>query len=178
MNKQTNISAWFVAALGIIIGMVIAVLGVTSSKVIPQPVGSVSSPDIQSRYFSYGGVRHWAARTTSLTQATTTVCAIQNPAAATSTVRTATLYESVSTTTASTITLAKSASAFATTTWLTTSDAISANATYHLELPATTTETGIDKYILGPSDWLVWSQAGGVGTFSPTGVCEATFTQL
>ena len=140
-------------------------------------LSSITGPDTPYQYFSYGGVRQWAV-SRPVSTATTTVCAIQNPASATSTVRTATIYESTSSTTASTLTLAKSATAFATTTFLTVSDAISANGSYQLELPATTTETGIDKYILGPSDWLVWSQAGGTGTFSPVGTCEATFTQL
>jgi len=169
-----NIKTFLIGALVVIAGG-LGIFAINTVPVMPQ-VGAVSSPDISSPYFSFGGVRQWAAKTSSLNQATTTVCAIQSPVS-TSTLQFASIQETISTTTASTLVMAKAASAYATTTWLNTSDAISANAQYTLALPATTTETGIDKYIFAPSQWLVISQQGGVGTFSPTGTCQAVWIQ-
>lgn len=109
-----------------------------------------------------------------LVGATTTPCAIVLSATATTTLTTAQITESVSSTTASLLTLAVSSNPTATTTFLSVSDAIAANAQYSMALPATTTETGIDKYLVPPGYYVVFGQSGGTGTFSPTGFCSAT----
>lgn len=148
-------------------------------------LGAATSPDISSPYFSYGDVRHWGRKTISLTQATTTVCALQSPAA-TSTLMSGGINLSVSSTTASVVTIAKAATQYATTTAIATSTPI-ANAL--LNLPAATTTTialnlplAITDRIFGPSTWFVVGMADGTaeataGTFSPTGICQATFLE-
>lgn len=48
-----------------------------------QTLGALAGPDIMSPYISWGGVRHWAGHMT-FAQGTSTVCAIQSPAATSS----------------------------------------------------------------------------------------------
>lgn len=144
-------------------------------------LGAVASPDIMSPYFSYGDVRHWAKKTTALNQATTTVCAIQSPAA-TSTLNFGAVRFSVSSTTASTVTLAKASTPYATTTRL-AFGSIAANAQGTIFAQATSTGTGItsatdDITTFAPNTYFVVGMAGGIGTFSPTGVCQASFTEI
>jgi hypothetical protein len=110
----------------------------------------------------------------SLTTATTTVCAIQSPAA-TSTLIYGAVNFTTSSTTASTVTLAKSATAFATTTSLGAS-AIAANA--QGIIVASSTPTAGQTTVFGPSEWFVVGMQGGVGTFSPVGSCVATWQQI
>ena len=78
---------------------------------------AVSSPDIPSPYLTYGGVRRWARYDRDLTQASTTVCAIQSPVS-TSTLISGGITFTESSTTAMTITMAKAATPYATTTSL------------------------------------------------------------
>lgn len=145
------------------------------STVIDKPAGAVSSPTLMSPYFSFGGVRQWARSTGSLTQATTTVCAIQSPAA-TSTLEMGSIQFTVSSTTASTVTLAKASTPYATTTSL-GSHAVAANAQATI-LATTTATVGIgDKTIFEPSTYFVVGMAGGTGTFSPTGTCKAVWIE-
>lgn len=138
-------------------------------------LGALSSPDINSPYISYGSVRHWAGHTESLKQATTTICALQSPTG-TSTLTYASLRLTNSSTTATVTTMAKAATAYATTTYLESGSA-AANGLMFLALPATTTSAGMAKQIFGPSEYLVFGMQGGVGTFSPSGVCEATWVE-
>lgn len=135
-----------------------------------QKLGSVSSPDIQSPYFSYGDVRFWAGSTNNLAQATTTVCAIQAPAS-TSTLQYGSIRFSVGSTTASLVTFAKAATAFATTTSL-GQFTVAANA-QGTAFASTTLGTAI----FAPNEWFVVGMQGGVGTFSPTGRCLAEWVQ-
>lgn len=136
--------------------------------------GAISSPDLPWPYIAYGGVAHVAARTDSLTQATTTVCALQSPAS-TSTLQFASIRFVVSSTTASIVTLAKAATAYATTTVLGVgSPGAGAQAT----ITASTTLASADPnrdgaLVFSPNTYFVVGMQGGVGTFSPTGTCEA-----
>lgn len=132
--------------------------------------GAVSSPDILSPYFSFGGVKHWAARTDSLTQATTTVCALQSPVATSSLVRASITFQ-VSSTTATTVTFATSTSAFATTTLL-ISNGLAANSSGYVNF------AGASANVMAPNTWFVVGMAGGNGNFSPTGTCQATWVAL
>lgn len=167
--------------LGLTLALVLSVVGiVTDQKSVV--VSGVSSPDIQSPYFSYGGVRFWAARA-GLAQATTTVCAIQAPVA-TSTLIGGSVSFSVSSTSASTVTVAKATTAFATTTLLRTSS-VSANAQAQFSLASTTSSASTaaltldqSNRVFAPNEWLVVGMAGGVGTFSPTGSCSAEWEQM
>ena len=119
--------------------------------------------------YSVGGIFMTALRNPSLTQATTTVCAIQSPNA-TTTVQDASLFLTVSSTTASTVTIASASTPYATTTYL-GSFAVAANAQAALLAAATSSM----NFVLGPSQYVVFGMAGGTGTFSPAGVCEAVF---
>jgi hypothetical protein len=164
-------------AISAVIALVVALFGVqfVPSKVI-EKVGAVSSPNLMSPWMTFGDVRNWAGHTESLNQASTTICAIQSPAA-TSTLVFASIDLKVSSTTASLLTMAKDTTPSATTTWLSTSDAVSANGQYAMSLPATTTETGMDKYIFAPNTYFTVGMSGGTGTFSPTGTCQAKWVQ-
>lgn len=120
---------------------------------------------------SLGGIFITPTRITTLTQATTTVCAIQSPNATTSLMN-ASLLETVSSTTASTITLATSTTAFATTSLITTAT-IGAGAQGQL-----TFDGGSNNTVVSPNTWLVFGQSGGIGTFSPTGVCSVLLESI
>lgn len=158
-----------VAALALIIaGFAVA----KPAQVVERTIqaGAVSSPDIMSPYFSFGGVKHWAGRTDSLTQATTTVCAIQSPTA-TSTIAWASALFTVSSTSATTVTLATSTTPYATTTLL-TSTSIAANAQGYINFQ------GASSNVMAPNTWVVVGMAGGTGNFSPTGTCQVEFMAL
>lgn len=148
------------------------VVNVNVPKQSPMVLGSLAGPDIQSTYLSVSGIRREYRRTTSLTQGTTTICALQAPSA-TSTLVSGSLLLSVSSTTASIVTIAKSATAYATTTLLGGQVSIQANSPVDI-VASSTGSTGI----FGPNQWLVVGMQGGKYTsapFSPTGVCQATF---
>jgi hypothetical protein len=134
----------------------------------PVSLGGVASPDIMSPYFSFGGVKLWAAKQ-EMGQATTTICAMQSPSA-TSTLLNATLAFEVASTTASKVTIAKATTAFATTTAV--GDQINIAASAQKFIVASSTQTA-DNMVFAPGTWLVVGMQGGVGTMSPVGTCEA-----
>lgn len=165
MNKLT-ISGALVAIVFSIIALVLSATGGT----VTNNLSAVSSPDISSPYFSYSDIRHWGAKTTNLTQATTTICALQSPAA-TSSLQTASIRLTTSSTTASTLTLAKATTPYATSTSL---GAVSASANGQIVGVASTT----GSHIFAPNQYFVVGMQGGTGTFSPTGVCQATWVEI
>ncbi len=154
-------------------------------KTITERVGSVSSPDISSPYFSFGDVRFWAAKDTDLTAATTTVCALQSPVS-TSTLISASIRLDVSTTSATIVTMAKSATAFATTTALAT---WTTDAGEQGTLNATTSSLVSNNpdgfQVFAPNQWIVVGMQGGGSTacaagtctYSPVGTCEAVWIE-
>jgi len=129
-------------------------------------VGAVASPDIQSNYLRVGGVLTFYSHQ-DMNTATTTVCAMQSPAA-TSSVAFIGVDFVVSTTTATTIHIASASSAYATTTLLVPAQSIASGgkATYATTTPGT---------VIGPNTYVVVGMQGGVGRFSPTGTCSAQF---
>jgi peptidoglycan hydrolase-like protein with peptidoglycan-binding domain len=136
-------------------------------------LGSISSPDIMSPYFSVGGVQQWFARG-DLKTATTTPCAIQSPVS-TSTLLFATLQINTGTSTATTWTLASSTSAYATTTLgATYSVGSGAKATLSFNGTAGSQQ---DTQMLAPNTWIVWGVAGTAvrGTSYLLGTCQAGF---
>lgn len=164
-----------------IIGIaVLAVIGALALAFMPKAdvatVGALGSPAIMSPWYSVGGVTEWKTMA-ALNTATTTVCAIQAPAA-TSTLVGGGVNFTVSSTTATVVTLAKATTAFATTT-LINSAAISANATAAI-LAASSTISALEQTnrTFAPNTYLVFGMQGGTGTFSPTGHCSAVFQQL
>lgn len=132
--------------------------------------GALAGPDIASPYLRWGGVATYAG-SMALGQATTTVCAIQSPAA-TSTLQTAFVRFDVSSTTASVITVAKATTAFATSTQIGVNYSIPANAQAFINASTTNGIAGASE-VFAPNTWLVVGMQGGVGTMSPTGSCGA-----
>lgn len=158
-------------AIGIVVGLLLGNHMV--SKQVSNQVGAVSSPDIMSPYFSFGGVRNWGAHTDSMHTATSTVCVIQSPVA-TSTLLSASMRLDTGSTSASTLRISKATTAFATTTTL-ASSALAANLG---GIITATTSIASDNAVVNPSNYIVFSMEGGTGVFSPTGSCQATFEQI
>ena len=163
-----------------LLGVAALIFGVSAVDNKPGPVsvitGALSGPDISSPYLKWGaahGVRVWSEGQ-GLKAATTTVCAIQSPAA-TSTLQSAGVKFDVSSTTASIITLAKATTAFATTTSIGTNYAIAANAQAFINASTSPSASAVE--VFAPNTWFVVGMAGGTGTFSPTGSCHATFEE-
>lgn len=139
-------------------------------------LGAVASPDIPSPWLKWGGVTKYNGHDADLTQASTTICAIQAPTA-TSSLTHAAVQLSVSSTSASSLVIAKSDTAFATTTQIGTNYAIGAGA--QVTVVASSTPAAGNATLFSPNQWLVVSMQGGAGgTFSPTGVCQASWTAI
>lgn len=131
---------------------------------------------IDSDDFVINGATTTVKKTTSLNSATTTICALQSPAA-TSTLSDATIRLSVSSTTASTLTFAKDSDGNGSSTPF-HAVSVAAGAQVTADLLATTTTAGVLNYTFGPSEYFTVTMAGTPGTFSPTGVCQAVFVSI
>lgn len=168
-----------IALVGVIVGAVLTVaLGFFGSgasvgtEVRAPSVDQVTQNGLQITSRRNGDTNAGLRGNAALNTATTTVCAIQSPNA-TSTLISGYIQENVSSTTASTLTIAKASTAFATTTLINTvSVAAGASA---VGIAASTTLSALEQTnrTFAPSQWIVVGQAGGTGTFSPTGVCGA-----
>lgn len=171
MNRNTIIVALVV---GLIVSGGFWLMRPDNTTVIKEPgVGALAGPDILSSYISVNGLYTYF-NTSDMVTSTTTVCAIQSPAA-TSTLRHGGALFTTGSTTAAMVTLAKSATAFATTTSL-GRHVVTANAQGMVLASTTPTATNLNPDIVfGPSEWFVVGLSGGVGTFSPAGQCNATF---
>lgn len=167
-----------VAVLALVIAGVVALR--PSQVVVEKTIqaGAVSSPDIMSPYFSYGGVRHWGVRQQMFT-ASTTICSFDSPAEPTiMSAGSPSVWFDVSSTTASNVVIATSSSAFTTaTTTLIAQKAIPANGVGLGPVSTTTTSSLVDRWV-GPNTHFNVSMTGGTGTFSPTGSCSATFRAI
>lgn len=120
--------------------------------------------------FSVNGIGYQYARSASLNAASTTVCTITTSATATSTLQSASLQLSISTTTAHRVFIGSGAFVGATTTSLGFADyAAGAQST----TIATTTPLNNSFVVFPPSTRINFTMSGGIGTFSPTGVCSA-----
>lgn len=145
-------------------------------------VGSVASPDIPSPYFSFGDQRFWAGSTDSLTQASTTVCAIQSPAA-TSTLISAGIRFSFATTSAVIVDLAKSATQYATTTKIGSTQNIVGGAQATI-VASTTGSVAGDATIFAPNNYFVVKMEGPYVNATtqpgnaPVGSCYAVWTEV
>ncbi len=134
-----------------------------------------TNPDIPSTYLKWGqgfGVRLYAS-SLPLTTSTTTVCAIQSPAA-TSTLQSGGVLFTTSSTTAAVVTLAKATTAFATTTVIGNEYTIAADG-QALIIASTTPTDGVT--VFAPSSWFVVGMQGAPDFYSPVGRCHATFEE-
>jgi hypothetical protein len=128
--------------------------------------------------FSIGGLRTWTYKYPMAT-ATTSVCSILSPAA-TSTLdlsKTAVVF-TVSSTSASKITIAKGLNTTATTTQFGTTYSLAGNEQAVILASTTAAQDNLDINIFAPNTSLNVGMQGGVGTFSPTGFCTASFVEL
>lgn len=169
----------FLLVIVAVIGLIsVTALGLSLTKegsvsTIVKEFGAASGPELPFDHLTVNDVASYFARDTDLTAATTTVCALQSPAA-TSTLVAASITFSTGTTTQSIVHIARSATAYATTTLLDAAldFATSTQATFN----ASTTKDNI----FSPDTFLVVGMAingpvcaAGDCTFSPVGVCQA-----
>jgi len=135
--------------------------------------GAVSGPDSYNPCESHNGVTTCFNKK-GFTSATTTVCAIKSPSA-TSTLKLGSGARfTVGSTTASTVTFAKAVDPYSTTTSIGSAQ-LGAN-TQATILATTTASQNVDPvHVFAPNTYFVVGMAGGIGTFSPTGTCQAVF---
>ncbi len=177
-----------------IVGVAVALASVFVSSptivVEPAPVKVVTdeahpslagaSSDFSTRYVSWGGVRNWASKLDMQGDAaSTTICVLQAPQVASSSLQFFGYRANTGTGTTMTLKTYKSASPYVTTTQIGHGAPLSANQT--VAVVSTSTLTDSASAIFGANDYLVVTAtvaAGGAGTSSPTGICEAQWVQL
>lgn len=193
MNYKLYIAGLLVAGLGLAAGLTLAdggtAVGGPSNPVIdvapdttPEEatLGAVASPDIQSPWVRWGGMRTWRARSEAQTTGTTTPVTLQSPSA-TSTLKDYWCYSTVATSSATKWTLARSATRNATTTPLTAAVSIGAN---NRGLAIATTSAATNNLaVLPPNTFLVWGiqggdDTGGLNKYTPGGACGAEFLEI
>lgn len=174
-TQKITIGVLILAVVGLVFFQKAPVVTVTSPAPVVQNVGAVSGPDISSEYLRWGtgyGIRV-VQHALPLRTGSTTVCSIQSPLA-TSTLVSGGVSMTVSSTTASTVTLAKALGPGASTTLI---GAIPVAANAQVTLVASSTPTVYNTNVFSPGTWFNVTMTGGQGTFSPTGVCHATFEE-
>lgn len=119
MKDYKNVIIGLVAVVAIIFGVSYLkppsiTVQVPKAETASPALGALAGPDIPYNWFSFGGVRRFAARS-GLNQASTTICALQSPAA-TSTLVSSSVSFTTGTTTAYIGQFGKSVSPSATTT--------------------------------------------------------------
>jgi hypothetical protein len=143
-------------------------------------VGSLAGPDISSPYLNINGYRFWP-HNQGFVLATTTVCAIQAPAA-TSTLLVAAATVTTASSTATVFTFAKANTQYATTTSL--GQFLSAANGQGSATASTSPGNLLDSnLIFSPNQWLVIGEQGGNGgaagsTFNSVGRCIANFAEI
>lgn len=172
----------YLIASGLVALLVSGLVAVVTPRTVQiERLSAVSSPDILSPYFSFGGLRHWAGHRSTMASATTTVCSIQAPAA-TSTLMLGSANFAIASSSATIITFARSTSPSASTTLL-ASSALGASAQGTMIVMATSTALGLDSHLVFPPNtyFNVSVQAGDIGGMTglaPTGSCAAEWVQL
>lgn len=180
MNKLSNIILTICIA-GVISFVVAFIARPTNTivKEVEKRVGALSGPDLPYDYFSFGGVRRYAYKGNLIT-GTTTVCSIQSPVA-TSTLESAAIRFDISSTTASYVYIGKGANTNATTTILGQAP-LTANQKGTIIATTTPLDALDEDKIFAPNQFLNFgmkpTEANSIGTFSPTGVCQATWQTI
>lgn len=147
-----------------------AVVYVAKPAPVQQPLGALAGPDIPSPYLRWGDVLVYQAHR-SMVAATTTLCALQSPAA-TSTLAWAGWSITTGTSTAATIDIGSGATAYATTTNYVSATSVSSGAQGAASWGQPTGTTGI----LAPNTYVLVKTAGaGLGGYTYAGTCGATF---
>lgn len=171
-HLQTALVAFFTAI--IVLAGASSIFPVATNPVIQKTkVGSLA--EIPSPFFCVNNVCRFVARP-SMTAATTTICAIQAPAA-TSTLIAASWQITTGTSTAATIDMGTSTDRYSTTTNLVAAKSIGSGAQGY----ATWSSAGgsADDAIMAPNTWVVVKTAGaGLGGYTYGGNCQATFEQI
>jgi hypothetical protein len=171
MNIIKTVAA--VAAVGIL-SLGAFVVGRQEAKVVKETVvGSVTNPDLSSPYFSFGGVRRWAANVP-LTQNASTTCNIQSPAA-TSTLVAAAVRFSLASTSAEIVEIGRSTGGYATSTLIGSAYRIDAGA--QASIIASTSPAAGDALLFSPNTYFVVKMGGSTGNV-PTGACHAVFEEI
>lgn len=169
--KTIIVSGGTALVVAILVGLTFGGSETVREIVRERSLGAAAGPDIISPYLRWGGVATYRAAE-AMNTATNTVCALRSPAS-TSTLESFVAYLEVSSSTASRINFATSGSGDAqpsATTTLIDSQNIAANAKAIFKNASST--------IISPNTWLVLGMQGGTGTFSPTGVCQATWQAI
>lgn len=137
-----------------------------------QQLGSLTGPDIPSPYLQWGGVTSYQTGTT-FSQASTTVCSMQAPAA-TSTLVYASAAITTATTTATIWEFGKSNQFDATTTLVSQVASVASGALATINASTTATATLAQNIVFGPGQYLNVKFGGTQGiTNSLVGTCKA-----
>ncbi len=195
MNTKSSAGLLGAGIVALLVSLVVcgfALTGGPSQETNEPQAGSLSGPDISSRYLQWGGVSQW--NTGVYTAATSSViCSIQAPAA-TSTITLASLLVSASglnspswSISTSTTNVGSSTPAFAQftamatgTPYVWTPGGVSTTTNGTLVLNSTNS-TGGSSYIIAPNQYVNFRIATGTpSTFASyiTGKCQATFVAL
>lgn len=174
MDKKQIIASVVTLVIAVVASVYLGGTQVVKEITHEVPVGAVSSPDIPGRYFSYGGVRQWGGRQ-QMQVATTTLCAIQSPAA-TSTIEYVSFSITTGTSTAATIDIGTSTNAFSTTTNLVSAVSIASGANgQQFWSPV---GGSVNDNTMAPNTYVLVKTAGaGLGGYTYGGTCQASFVQ-
>lgn len=151
-------------------------------ELMQQNLGSLTGPDIMSSYLSVNGVKtyytHFPLRVATTTTNDTgnsvarVICSIPTPAATTTLISMSVSF-TTGTTTASIVDIAEAANSYATTTKLGATYILAANAKGDILATTTSAVSGGQAGLIAPSQYLNVKMAGGIGTYSPVGSCQA-----
>lgn len=173
MDTKTIVTVLVAVAISVGIGFSVAPKGVVQNT-----LGALTGPDIPSNYLNWGGIREWKF-SASPKAASYTLCSFQSPAA-TSTLKSASISLTTSTTSASTLYIAKAATATATTTLLGTASAIAAGAQTTV-VASTTLGAAASPDIIAPNQYINFAlnpAASVITNLAPVGTCHVTFEEL
>ena len=168
--------AGIAVAASLIVGLTIArPVNTVVERVTDGKLGAVSSPVIQSPYFSFGGVTEWASHTDGAIAATTTPCALQSPAA-TSTIQFGSFRVASTSASATYIEFGKSTTPYATTTSLGILT-LGAGAQGTLVASTTANWASLDgSAVFSPNTYFV-AKVAGAGNTQLNGTCNAVWVQ-
>lgn len=167
------------AGIALVVALVVVGFQKPVQNVVNQTLGAVSSPDIMSPYFSFGGVRHWAGKM-DMRSASSTLCSIQSPAA-TSTLVSASASFTAGVGYATSYDLGVGDNNAATSTVIGRVQLVSGtNIMGHITATSTALNTTVVDGVMRPNQWVNFRVATAtVSTlYAPVGTCSATFREI